>query len=257
MSGSTRPDAVRPSPGVTEPSDAREALRRKPTLTFATDVLGWRLVRDADDAELDGKGRRSGRIVEVEAYIGEDDLASHARFGRTARNEVMYGPPGRAYVYLVYGMHDCLNIVTGPSGEPAAILVRAVEPLEGIDLMRAARTRRSTERRRPERTDEKADDNRAAIADWRVASGPGLVCAAFGLDRRLTGADLLDPRSPVRLEPPLPGEPRPAVMAGPRVGIDYAGSPWTEKPWRFAIAGNRAVSRPPLVVATTGRPSVG
>ena len=106
-----------------------------PTLSVARSLLGWRLVRD------DAGGRlRVARIVELEAYIGEDDRASHARFGRTTRNEVMYGPPGRAYVYLVYGMHDCLNIVTEPIGSPAALLVRAVQPLEGADLMRAART---------------------------------------------------------------------------------------------------------------------
>jgi DNA-3-methyladenine glycosylase len=93
-------------------------------------LLGGRLVHDS------ATGRRSGRIVEVEAYIGEDDQASHARFGRTARNAVMYGPAGIAYVYLVYGMYDCLNIVAEVAGRPAAVLIRAVEPIEGLDAMR-------------------------------------------------------------------------------------------------------------------------
>ncbi|MBA2720837.1 MAG: DNA-3-methyladenine glycosylase, partial [Chloroflexi bacterium] len=122
-----------------DPRNPRAVLDQ-PTLDAARALLGWRLVRDDDT------GRRVARIVELEAYIGEDDGASHARFGRTSRNEVMYGPPGRAYVYLVYGMHDCLNIVTEPAGSPAALLVRAVEPLEGTGLMRASREARSRAR---------------------------------------------------------------------------------------------------------------
>jgi DNA-3-methyladenine glycosylase len=227
-----------------------------PTLSVARALLGWRLVRE------EGAGRRSGRIVELEAYIGEDDRASHARFGRTARNEVMYGPPGRAYVYLVYGMHDCLNIVTEPAGTPAALLVRAIEPLEGIDLMRASRARRAVERRRSAAVEARGEAEAgaggpprlAARADHRLASGPGLVCAAFDLDRSLTGQDLFAPDAAIRIEPPPPGEPDPIVVAGPRVGIGYAGEPWTEVPWRLAIAGNPAVSRPPVEAATSRRP---
>ena len=215
--------------------DPRAALRAAPTLTAARQILGWRLVREGPEP---GE-HRVGRIVEVEAYVGEADQASHARFGRTARNAVMYGPSGRAYVYLVYGMHDCLNIVTGPDGTPEALLVRAIEPLEGLDRMRAARTRRVGERQRAPRPVSTGPDQ-------RLASGPGLVCAAFDLDRSLTGADLLDPGSIVRLEPPPADDPAPRVVTGPRVGIAYAGEPWTSKPWRFALAGNRSVSRPPL-----------
>jgi DNA-3-methyladenine glycosylase len=230
----------------------RDQLLGLPTLEVATSLLGWRLVRD------DGDGRRVGRIVELEAYIGEDDRASHARFGRTVRNGVMYGPPGRAYVYLVYGMHDCLNIVTEPVGTPAALLVRAVEPLEGSALMRLARTRRAAERRRasPSASDLAAipGTGTGAVADHRLAAGPGLVCAAFALDRSLTGHDLFDPDAIVRLEPPPATEPAPRVVAGPRVGVAYAGAPWTDVPWRLAIAGNPALSHPVVEGATDHRP---
>jgi DNA-3-methyladenine glycosylase len=223
---------------VTPPDPVRDLFAR-PTLEVADGLLGWRLVR-VDP----GGSRREGRIVEVEAYIGEDDQASHARFGRTARNGIMFGPPGRAYVYLVYGMHDCLNLVTEPAGAPAAILVRAVEPLAGVDLMRTAR-----ERRRRARTASAKSaifvGSGARVPDVRLAAGPGLVCATFDLDRSLTGADLLDPAGTVRIEPPPPGETIPFVIAtGPRVGVDYAGSPWTEVPWRRWIDGHPSVSRP-------------
>jgi DNA-3-methyladenine glycosylase len=182
-----------------------------------------------------------GRIVEVEAYIGEADRASHARFGRTARNEVMYGPPGRAYVYLVYGMHDCLNLVTEPAGSPAAILVRALEPLEGEAAMRAAREARTRARTRGRGSP--GAKARAVVPRERLAAGPGLVCAAFDLDRSLTGSDLLDTSASVRIEPPPAGEARPVVAAGPRIGVDYAGVPWTDVPWRRWIAGHPSVSR--------------
>jgi DNA-3-methyladenine glycosylase len=185
-----------------------------------------------------------GRIVELEAYLGEDDLASHARFGRTARNEVMYGPPGIAYVYLVYGMYDCLNIVSEAAGRPAALLVRAVEPLEGIDAMRAARLERWRSRRRtPTAEAEAAETERLArLPPGRLASGPGLVAAAFGIDRTMTGVDLTDPASPLRLEPAPPGEEPPSVVTTSRIGIGYAGQPWMANAWRFVAAGHPSVS---------------
>jgi DNA-3-methyladenine glycosylase len=189
-----------------------------------------------------------GRIVELEAYIGEEDLASHARFGRTARNAVMHGPPGIAYVYLVYGMYDCLNIVTEPDGRPAALLVRAVEPLEGIGAMRSARLA-SWRRRRKQAPTREAEAAEAARLDTlptdRLASGPGLVAAAFGIDRTMTGLDLLDPSSPLRIEAAPPTEPRPAIETTPRIGIGFAGAPWTDVPWRFIVAGHPSVSGPP------------
>ena len=187
-----------------------------------------------------------GRIVEVEAYIGEDDRASHARFGRTARNAVMYGPPGIAYVYLVYGMYDCLNIVTEAEGRPAAVLVRAVEPLEGVEEMRAARLARWRDRRRsPDPAAERAEAARLArLSTERLASGPGLVAAAFSIDRTMTGLDLTQPTSPLRVEPAPNDEAHLDVIATPRLGIAYAGEPWTEMPWRFVAAGHPAVSGP-------------
>ena len=188
-----------------------------------------------------------GRIVELEAYIGEEDRASHARFGRTARNAVMHGPPGVAYVYLVYGMYDCLNIVTEPEGRPAALLVRAVEPLEGIEGMRSARFARwRRSRKQPTEEAEVAEAARLErLPANRLASGPGLVAAAFGIDRTMTGLDLLDPNSPLRIEAAPPGEGRPKVETTPRVGIDFAGAPWTELPWRFVVAGHPSVSALP------------
>ena len=205
------------------------------------------LVRD------DGPVRRAARIVELEAYIGEDDRASHARFGRTVRNAVMYGPPGIAYVYLVYGMHDCLNIVTEPAGRPAALLVRAVEPVARIDAMRAARAARTVDRRRSVETLD--DDARAtriaaaidrlrAVPDARLAAGPALVAAAFDLDRSDTGTDLFEPRAPIRVEPRPPTEAEPTIVASPRVGIAYAGADWSGRPWRLSIADHPSVSRP-------------
>jgi DNA-3-methyladenine glycosylase len=161
----------------------------------------------------------------------------------------MYGPPGTAYVYLVYGMHDCLNIVTEPEGSPAALLVRAVEPLEGLAAMRAGRARRALERRRsPAGASGHAGAGGRPPPDARLGSGPGLVCAILDIDRSLTGRDLLDPAAPIRLEARPTDEAAPRVVAGPRVGIGYAGEPWTSVPWRLSIAGNAAVSRalPPI-----------
>jgi DNA-3-methyladenine glycosylase len=195
----------------------------------------------------DATGRRSGRIVEVEAYGGPEDAASHARFGPTARNAVMFGPAGVAYVYLVYGMYDCLNVVTGSADQASAVLIRAVEPIEGVALMRADRWERAVARRRRLLDTDAlvaARDRAARVADDRLASGPGAVGAAFGLDRGWTGTDLLDPAGPLRIEAPEdPPDPR-TIVAGPRVGVDYAGSTWAGRPWRFHLAGHRSVSRP-------------
>lgn len=160
----------------------------------------------------------------------------------------MYGAPGIAYVYLVYGMYDCLNIVTEPAGGPAALLVRAVEPLEGADAMREARLASISRRRRgldPAAVDRERE-RLAGLRDDRLASGPGLVAAAFSIDRSHTGLDLCDPASRLRLETAPPGESPPRILVGPRVGVAYAGAEWAARPWRFAVGGSPALSGPPL-----------
>jgi DNA-3-methyladenine glycosylase len=160
----------------------------------------------------------------------------------------MFGPPGVAYVYLVYGMYDCLNVVTEPEGRAAALLVRAAEPLEGTDLMRADRL--ALERRR--RRSRTAERERAAARrldrtpDVALASGPGRLAAAFGIDTTWTGLDLCDPASPLRLErdPATDRIADDAVVTTPRVGVSYAGPDWSGRPWRFSVAGHPSVSRP-------------
>lgn len=224
-------------------ADDLRASFGRPTLDVARSLLGARLVRE--DRDGGGSLRTVGRIVEVEAYLGPADQASHARFGETPRSRPMYGEPGRAYVYLVYGMYHCLNVVTGPAGVPHAVLIRAVEPLEGVDQVRAARLRAERLRHRSISPAE-LDRVRARLErtlDQRLAAGPGLVGAAFGLDRGLTGADLLDPANPVHLEAAPSDEPAFAIATSRRVGIAYAGPPWTDRPWRFSIAGHPSVSR--------------
>ncbi len=149
---------------------------------------------------------RIGRVVETEAYLGPHDLAAHSARGRTARTEVMFGPPGHAYVYLIYGIHHCLNVVTEAEGRAAAVLIRALEPVRNIE----GRT-----------------------------NGPGLLCRALGVDRRLNGHDLVSDN--LFLAAPRRREPFEVVIR-PRIGVDYAGE-WAERPLRFYIGGNPFVSR--------------
>lgn len=184
----------------------------RPAERLAPDLLGSRLVHEAP------QGTVGGRIVEVEAYRGPEDLAAHSSRGRTQRNAVMFGAPGHLYVYLIYGLHHCLNVVAGPGGKPEAVLVRALEIDEGLDL---ARSRRGS-----------------TVPDRRLASGPGNVGKALGVDRSLNGADLL--AGPVRIEP-RPGA-LPTIRRGPRVGVEYAG-PWASRPLRFWIDDDPHVSR--------------
>jgi DNA-3-methyladenine glycosylase len=155
------------------------------------------------------------RLTEVEAYDGPADPGSHAYRGQTPRNAVMFGPPGHLYVYFTYGMHFCMNISCGPDGVPSAVLLRAGEVIDGIDL---ARERRS-----------------AAATDRDLARGPARMCLALGIDREANGADLFDPESPIRL---IAGDPPAAIETGPRVGLREA----ADRPWRFWEKGDPTVS---------------
>ena len=184
----------------------------RPSASLARDLLGCRVVHASVDGVV------GGRIVEVEAYRGPEDLAAHSSRGLTARNAVMFGEPGHLYVYLIYGLHHCLNVVAGPGDKPEAVLIRALDLDEGRQIAR--------ERRGPR------------VPDRRLASGPGNVGQALGVDRGLNGSDLL--RGPVRIEP-RPGR-APRVSRGPRVGVSYAGA-WAARPLRFWITDDPNVSR--------------
>jgi DNA-3-methyladenine glycosylase len=170
------------------------------TVEVARDLLGKWLVHRSDGVE------RVGRIVEVEAYLGPHDLAAHSSKGLTERTKVMFGPPGHAYVYFVYGMYYCVNVVTEPEGHGSAVLLRALEPVKNIQ----------------DRT-----------------SGPGLLCRAMGIDKRLNGMDLLSDELFV-CRPPA-GAPV-TIAKRPRVGVDYARH-WAKRHLRFYVKGNPFVSR--------------
>jgi DNA-3-methyladenine glycosylase len=177
------------------------AFYDRDTVEVARELLGKHLVHAVAGVE------RVGRIVEVEAYLGPHDLAAHSARGLTNRTRVMFGPPGHAYVYLIYGMHWCMNVVTEPEGQAAAVLLRAIEPVKNLE----GRTQ-----------------------------GPGLLCKAMGIDKRLHGHDLLSDEfhivRPVE-EPPI------RIVKRPRVGVDYAGH-WARRLLRFYIRGNPFVSKP-------------
>jgi DNA-3-methyladenine glycosylase len=182
------------------------------TLQVAQDLIGKVLVRDFEGLLL------SGKIVETEAYVGPHDLACHASKGHTPRTSIMFGPAGYAYVYMIYGFYFCLNVVTERKGYPAAVLIRGVEPLESLDFMRKLRNN-------PER-------------DTNIASGPGKLCRAMSIDKRLNGEDLLG-RTLWIEDRKLDSGP---ILSSPRVGVDYAGE-YKDKPWRFFLANNPHVSK--------------
>jgi DNA-3-methyladenine glycosylase len=189
------------------PSRAVKQLRKPPrrfflqsTLTVARELIGMQLVH------AHGGRVRRGRIVETEAYQGPADLAAHSARGRTARTEVMYGPPGHAYVYFIYGFWNCLNVVTARAGVPHAVLLRALEPICGMSAR---------------------------------SFGPGLLCRALHIDRDLNGADLLG--DTLWLERAPPRAPRPRIARATRIGVAYAGA-WAARRWRFFDADSPYVS---------------
>jgi DNA-3-methyladenine glycosylase len=151
----------------------------------------------------------------------------------------MFGPPGIAYVYLVYGMHECLNVVTEPEGRAAAVLIRAVEPVAGEAAMCAARIEHATRRLHHAAESERVAARLRSLPSAILASGPGLVTAAFDVTRADTGADLLDPAASLRIEP---GTPPRRVEATPRIGIGYAAEPWRSRPWRLIDPDSPAIS---------------
>jgi DNA-3-methyladenine glycosylase len=178
----------------------------RPAVEVARDCLGKILVH----------GKTAGRIVETEAYLGVDDRAAHAWRGMTDRTRVIFGPPGHAYVYFIYGMYECLNFVAEPVGQAGCVLIRALEPVSGIAAM---------QRRRP-----------AAKRVEDLASGPGKLTLALGITRKQNGADLTNSALQVR---ELRDEPAVEIATTPRIGITHCAD-W---PLRFLIAGNRFVSR--------------
>lgn len=177
----------------------------RPTLIIARELIGARLVRILEGQTL------VGLITETEGYIGQEDLACHARVGITARTKPMFGPPGHAYVYFTYGNHWMLNAVTEREGFPAAVLIRAIWPVEGAEVVSARRNGRDT-------------------------FGPGKLCQALGIDKALNTVDLTETGTGLWIEAGL-DVPDSAVTIGPRVGLNNTPEPWLSKPWRFLVKG--------------------
>ena len=189
----------------------RRSFYEQTTIDVAKQLLGKYLVRKHPE------GDTIGRIVETEAYVGPQDLACHASKGRTARTDVMFGPAGHAYVYFIYGFYNMLNLVTEKKDYPAAVLIRAAEPVGGIELMKTRRKNGEL---------------------LNLASGPGKLCQAFAIDRSLNGADLCGGLLYVEDR----GEPPPKCQTTARIGVDYAGR-WKNKPYRFLVRGSEFVSK--------------
>jgi DNA-3-methyladenine glycosylase len=182
------------------------------TLDVARELLGMRLVR------IEGDQRLSGTIVETEAYRGEEDLGCHAKAGLTPRTRVMFGPPGHAYVYFTYGMHWMLNFVTEREGFAAAVLIRAIELLEGREVVAARRKGQPAQR-------------------W--TDGPAKLCQAFGINGALNGVDICAPNAPLFVETGAP-VPDSCVTIGARVGLNSVPEPWKSMPWRFLVRDHPA-----------------
>jgi DNA-3-methyladenine glycosylase len=183
----------------------------RPTLTVARELIGARLVRILDGVKL------VGLITETEAYVGEEDLGCHAKAGRTPRTQVMYGPPGHAYVYFTYGNHWMLNAVTEREGFPAAVLIRAIQPVEGEEVMSARRNGRDT-------------------------FGPGKLTQAMGITKSENTVDLTEADSGLWIEAGI-HVPDSSVTIGPRVGLYTVPEPWNSMPWRFLVKGWKIESR--------------
>ncbi len=196
----------------------------RPVLTVARALVGVFVVRELEGARV------VGRIVETEAYRGPEDRAAHSFGGRrTPRTEVMFGRAGLCYVFRIYGMHDHFNVVAGAEEQPHAVLVRAMEPVAGLDAMRTRRSRRA---KRP-------------VPDRQLLSGPGKLTQALEITRDLYGHALDEP--PLWLAR-LPNQPPARIVRSPRVGIDYAGD-WAHKPWRFSERDSPWVSVKPKPAA--------
>ena len=209
----------------------------RPVLTVAPALLGCVLAHQTE------AGLVAAEIVEVEAYRGESDPASHAFRGKTARNAVMFGEPGHAYVYFTYGMHFCVNLVCQRPGQPAAVLLRAGRVVEGAGLAAARRGVAWPAAEAAPEADRSVSDGvgtpgGAAARD--LARGPARLCQALGIDRAQNGADVCDRAGPLRvLAPPgFHGLPGAAVSTGPRVGVRLG----AEDPWRYWVTGDPAVS---------------
>jgi DNA-3-methyladenine glycosylase len=218
-------------PSLRDPPTAGEiwpALHRsfyeRPVTELAAALLGTTLLSEDDD------GLTGGAIVEAEAYGGPEDRASHARAGLTRRTAPMFGPAGHAYVYLIYGLHSCVNVVGEGDATPGAVLIRALEPRIGLDLIRARR-------------------GAAAGPDARLCAGPARLCQALGVTRALDGHDLTagarlwisggapDAVASSRMRPS-------EILTGPRIGVSYAEGDWAARPWRFGVRGSASLSRP-------------
>ena len=193
------------------PLDPAFFAPERDTREIARDLLGQILVH----------GEAAGRIVETEAYLGVTDRACHAWGGRRSpRLEPLYGPPGHAYIYLIYGMYHCLNVVTQPEGQPECVLIRALEPIAGLDIM-------------IERSGKKKPE--------QLCAGPGRLCRALGLDCSLSGVSLLSGSFFLAEGMPIPGS---EILSSPRIGVDYAEKD-RDRPWRYFVKGSPYVSKVP------------
>ena len=203
---------------VVNPPLPREFYNR-PTLTVARDLLGARLVRILDGVKL------VGLITETEAYIGEEDLGCHAKAGRTPRTAVMYGPPGHAYVYFTYGNHWMLNAVTEQEGFPAAVLIRAIQPVEGVEIMSARRAGKDT------------------FGPGKLTQAMWIARSENGVDLTVAGAVLSESKGGGLWIEAGVSVPDKNVTIGPRVGLNTVPEPWFSKPWRFLVKGWKIESR--------------